>query len=267
MSGDEILVSIFSLVLSGYLWFRWFRRLLCLQIGVPSHHRAVLIVTPFLCGAALFLVLRFWAASDVRLANQYLGMYMLMGAAWVGLFLRIALFCGIDPLVDALDCRNSAALAPSVGLMIGLTACFAGANIGDGPGWWVVVYSAGLSSGGLLVCWLFLETFTRKPPSEKITVDRDPDAGVHFGGLLLACGLIFGRAAAGNWVSPEATLHDFGRLAWPGLVLMMIYWVQDLVLTSTQSGGASRFAGAGLIPASSYLMAAAAWLSWVGPWS
>ena len=40
-----------------------------------------------------------------------------------------------------------AAVPAVVGALVGVTFCYAGGNIGDGPGWWVVVFSAGAGDG------------------------------------------------------------------------------------------------------------------------
>jgi hypothetical protein len=37
---------------------------------------------------------------------------------------------------------------PAAGAILGLTLAFARGNIGNGPGWWVVVFSAGMSTLG-----------------------------------------------------------------------------------------------------------------------
>jgi hypothetical protein len=39
-------------------------------------------------------------------------------------------------------------------------------------------------------------------------------------GFFTGCGLILGRAVAGDWASLDATLRDFGTKAWPALILL-----------------------------------------------
>ena len=226
----------------------------------------MLAIMPFACAAILFLVLRLWADDDVKYATEYLFMYTLMGAAWLGVFLKIATFCGIDPIVDTLEHRNPAVLIPSAALMVALTVAFAGGNMGNGPGWWVVIFSSGIACGSLLLCWLVLECLRDDSPSEKITVDRDITAGVRFAGLLLSCGLIFGRAAAGDWVSADATFIDFICLAWPGFLLTGVFLVQELVLPRPPSDNGAEVVTTGILPAGAYLAAALGWLYYVGPW-
>jgi hypothetical protein len=72
-----------------------------------------------------------------------------------------------------------------VGALLAVTLCYAGGNVGDVPGWWVVILSAALSTGTLLVAWLTL-TGTA-PIVDAVTVDRDPAAGLRLGAFLVLC--------------------------------------------------------------------------------
>ena len=103
-------------------------------------------------------------------------------------------------------------------MLAGSGACYAGGNVGEGPGWWVVVFSAGLALGGMFTCWLFLNAFA--PVMEQITVDRDVATGIRAGGFFVAQGLLFGRAVAGDWQSVGGTILDFILHAWPALLVL-----------------------------------------------
>ena len=52
---------------------------------------------------------------------------------------------------------NKAAVFPAAGGFVGVTLIYAGANTGDGPGWWVVLFAAGLG----LITWLGLVKYCR----------------------------------------------------------------------------------------------------------
>ena len=54
----------------------------------------------------------------------------------------------------------------------------------------------------------------------RILVDRDRGTAFRFGCLLIACGIMLGRAVAGTWVDAGATLADFARLGWPAALLV-----------------------------------------------
>ena len=60
------------------------------------------------------------------------------------------------------------------------------ANIGDGPGWWVVVFAAGLATAALFAAWLVLAQIGHGV--DAVTIDRDLAAGVRLGAFLAACG-------------------------------------------------------------------------------
>jgi uncharacterized membrane protein YjfL (UPF0719 family) len=179
---------------------------------------------------------------------------MVLGAGWVGGITKLLPFTGISPRDDILE-RGNAAAAPAVaGALLAFTLCFAGGNIGDGPGWSVVIFSAGLASVTLALLWLLLDSLTGV--CETITVERDPATGVRLGALLAAAGLVLGRSVAGDWVSGPATLHDFVVHAWPVLGLFGLAIVIERALRPSQNHPIRSVAMVGLVPALLYLAAA-----------
>jgi uncharacterized membrane protein YjfL (UPF0719 family) len=138
----------------------------------------------------------------------------------VGLFLAPLPFLGLCVRDDALERGNDAAALALSGALVGGTCCFAGGNVGNGPGWWVVLYSAGLATTALLVLWGLIHAASGL--AEKVSIERDVAAGLRAAGFLIGCGLILGRAVAGDWVSASATTIDFARLGWPALVLAVV---------------------------------------------
>jgi hypothetical protein len=106
------------------------------------------------------------------------------------------------------------------GFVVGTVLCFAGGNIGDGPGWWVVVFCALIATGALGICWWVANLFA--PISDHITIDRDPAIGLRVGGYFIGTGLILGRAVAGDWHSLPATMSDFAQRSWPALFLLIV---------------------------------------------
>ncbi|HSA00032.1 MAG TPA: hypothetical protein P5055_04765, partial [Candidatus Paceibacterota bacterium] len=86
MSEDEVAILVISSLLGVGLWLRW----LWLLLGVARFAREFrprrpLALAPFLCALALFVVLRVYAAADVRLDPRYLGFYLVMGMTWLAL--------------------------------------------------------------------------------------------------------------------------------------------------------------------------------------
>lgn len=259
MSGDEVLVLIASAVVAALGWGRWYLNLLLVRSMLCGPRlRWALAALPLACAAILLTVLRCWAADDVRHDLRYLLMYEVLGMAWIWLAGAFAPLLGYSVRDDALERRNRAAAWAVGGLLIGLTLCFAGGNVGNGPGWWVVAFAACLATAGLYVVWAILEWDAR--PREAVTMDRDVAAGIRLAGFLTACGLILGRAVAGDWVSAAATLRDFARLSWPLVVLLGVTVLTERLMKTLGRGDDGGLILRGAAPALVYLAGALAWL-------
>src|SRR5687767_4652112 len=190
MSDDEVFVTIASLVLTAIAWGVWYaqpRLVRSLRRGASA--RWLLDLAPLLSAVALFLVLRQAAADDVRYDPVYLTMYLVVGMAWVGMSLRFLPLLGLSVRDDVLERKNAGVSYAAAGAMLAITLCYAGGNIGNGPGWWVVVFSAAVATLALFAVWFLLEAMTGL--SDVITIDRDASAGLRLAGLLIACGMIF----------------------------------------------------------------------------
>jgi len=212
VSGDEVMLLLLSVSVTAYAWSRWYAAAFVRPLVVRNTSRLVYFTGPLVCLSLLYLVLRQWAADDVRDSGTYLTLYMLAGAAWVGLGAQALRFLGVSPRDDVIERQNLAAAVATAGALVGITLCFAGANIGNGPGWWVVVFSATLSTGGFFLLWAVVEWLTGV--SEMVTVERTSGSGLRLGGFLAGAGIVLGRAVAGDWVSAEATVRDFVAVAW-----------------------------------------------------
>ena len=230
MSGDEVLALVLSLMLAGVAWGKSIYETLRIR-SCPSSTPLLLLTplaVPLVSACILYYVLRHYASHDVRDSTVYTTFYMIMGAGWVGAVLWIWQLLGITLRDDLLERGNAAAACAIAGAMVALTFCFAGGNVGDGPGWWVVVFAAVLSTGTLLVLWCVLERVSRL--GEAITVDRDAASGLRAAGYLIGFGAILGRAVAGNWVSAGATIADFAVLGWPALVVLVVAVILEKAL-------------------------------------
>ena len=222
MSGDEVLVLIVSVIIAVLLWGKSIYETLRVR-SCPSSNSGIQLIplgVPLLCAGALYYVLRRYASHDVRDSATYTTFYVIMGAAWVGAAMRVWELLGINTRDDLIERGNTAAAFAIFGALIAITFCFAGGNVGDGPGWWVVVFAALLSTGSLFLLWCALDRLGGL--GEAITVDRDPASGLRAAGYLIGSGVILGRAVAGNWVSAGATIVDFGVLGWPVLVVFSL---------------------------------------------
>ncbi|MFN6461681.1 MAG: hypothetical protein RMZ41_007505 [Nostoc sp. DedVER02] len=248
---EPVLVWI-SVVTSWKIWGKWYLSIFSVtKLASPLPHRFLLLITPIICAGILYGTLRILASHDVRNNVLYLTFYLLMGATWVGIAVEAFLFCGLSVRDDAIERQNAAVSYGISGALIGITLCFAGGNIGDGPGWWVVAYSAMLSTGAWFLLWLVLEYFTQI--SEAIAIDRDRASGLRLAGFLVASGAILGRAVAGNWESFDATTIDFVRYGWPVIILAIAAIKVEKVCQPTAKQPSLPITSHGLIPLFSYI--------------
>ena len=216
MSEDEILVTLAAVAMGPVAWLAQVARWSKLPRGGGAV-RAIAVVLA-ICTAILVGVLRTLAASDVIHAPAYIFMYAVLGLAWIRVAALGFPFAGLSLRDDAVERRNGAAITAAAGALIGVTICYAGGNVGDGPGWWVVVFSAALATAGLFVCWLVLAQLTSV--HDVVTIDRDPAAGIRLAGFLVACGLLWARAVAGSWESAAQTVRD-AAIALPPLAVIL----------------------------------------------
>ena len=262
MSGGEIVLTLLSAVVALVLWIRWYVQPARLQrLGAPRGAWALLRLTPVVCLGVLLLILRTVASHDVRDDPRYLTMYAALGAAWVAVSMMLMPVVGLHVRDDVHERGNPAAAYAAAGALLGLTFAFSGGNIGDGPGWWVVIFSAGLATAGLYLLWGLLEL---AHVSEHVTVERDAAAGVRLAGFLTAAGLILGRAVAGDWVSAGATLADFARVASAALALVAIAFPIERYGRPTTQHPVRAVAQWGVGPAVLYVGIAVAYVARLG---
>jgi uncharacterized membrane protein YjfL (UPF0719 family) len=228
----------------------------------PVAGQWLLDLAPLASFGALLLVLRTASAHDVRDDIRYLLLYFFLGAAWVSVVVRFLPLLGLSARDDVVERANSSAARAIAGAMLAITLCFAGGNIGDGPGWWVVVFSAALATVALLLSWLVLEAVARV--ADVVTIERDDAAGVRLGGWLVACGLIAGVGAAGDWISVRDTVSTFALVAWPLLPLVGIAALLEWQSRPTPEQPAPSVIAYGAVPALLYIGVAALYVyqSW-----
>src|SRR5688572_22236491 len=189
MSGDEAFILLICSVIALIGWGRWYYiTSAAAGFGAARTQRMPLYVIPLACAALLLVVLKLAASHDVRDSFIYLSFYLVMGAAWVVVWTAPLRLLGVSPRDDALERRNPAAAHAVAGAMVALTLCFAGGNIGDGPGWWVVVFCAGMATLTLFLAWAIVQALGGT--SELVSVERDVASGVRLGGFLIAVGLV-----------------------------------------------------------------------------
>jgi len=266
MSGDEVVILVMCGAIAAVRWGHWFVLPATLSpVGRARRYPEAAWLGPLIAGGGLFLVLRVFAAADVRSSPVYLAFYMVMGAGWIGLTSLLFGWFGISCRDDLLERRNPAAGMLLTGALLGVALAFAGANIGNGPGWWVVLFCAALSTAAWLGSWAVLEGLTHA--GESVTVDRDLPAALRLAAYLEASGLLLGRAVAGDWVSVEATLVDFARQGGIGAALLLAGALagERLCQPAAEAGRSSLFLH-GITPAAAYLLGALAYVVALGWW-
>jgi uncharacterized membrane protein YjfL (UPF0719 family) len=263
MSGDEVAVLVVSSVMALYGWVVWYTRPLGVQqLGAAARGRGLLFTAPLVCAGILALVLVTLAASDVRDAPRYIALYMVIGAAWIVGAARSLPLVGISARDDVAERRNPAAAVAIAGALVGITLCFAGGNIGNGPGWWVVLFSAGVATGALLLLGILLEMLTGI--SDSVTIDRDVAAGVRLGAFFVASGLVLGRAVAGDWISSGDTVRDFARTAWPAVLLLGAAVLMERAAHPTINRPVAPAVSHGVLPGVILLLAATLYVASLG---
>lgn len=218
LSEFEVLVVFASAFLILKSWGAWYVAIATVSNFRPAPLQiSVLLTTPLICLALLFVCLLAFAAPAVRRDPSYIGLYLVIGGASLGGIAQLTPFLGISARDDALERANAGACLAVAGALLGSCCAFAGANVGDGPGIEAVLFSSVLSLGLFLGIWFAFERLTHI--SEAITVERDADAGIRLAGFLTGLGLLCGWSVAGDWISAVATINDFARSIWPAISL------------------------------------------------
>lgn len=259
MSEDEILVTVIGLVLGPGAWIFSLLRMWQVSSQQRRPSQLIIVMAAVLFGTGIIIGVLITAASfDVVGAIQYQVMYAVIGMAWLRGSAVMFPLAGVSLRDDVVERGNPAAAAGCAGALIGVAACYAGANIGDGPGWYVVIFCSLLSTGTLFVAWIALTNLS--PVADSVTIDRDTAAGIRLGAFLIACGLILGRATAGDWVSAESALADLARYLPAAIVLVAIaVWVERMARPTAQQPRVAMMPW-GIVPSIVYLAIAAALL-------
>ena len=259
MSADEVVIFVAAVALGPLaLLLRVFQLANIARVRIASYDVRALAAVVVACGILILIALRVAASSDVRDAPLYLALYVALGLAWLRLAEPLFIVAGLSIRDDVVERRNPAALPAVVGGLVGMSCLYAGANIGNGPGWWVVVFCAALATGIWLLVWVLLAVLSGA--DEHVTIERDPASGLRLGGFLAATGLVLGRAVAGDWVSVSATVDDALRAAWPVLPLLVLAVFLERRMRPTVTRPLPDSVMAGVVPAAVYVGAALVYL-------
>lgn len=265
MSEDEGAISIASAVTNLICWAWWYGLLVQTKPS-PVAGRSVatrtLALAPVAVFCLLFLVLAMWSADDVRNDGRYFTMYLSLGMAWCGVASFVPTWMGISFRNDVLSLANHSATWVWCGWIIGAMLSFSGANVGNGPGWWVVVFSGILSTSSLTLVYLLLEKIGNT--HDAVTIDRDVATGLRMAGLFIGCGAVFGVAAAGDWKSADETVRDFVMRAWPAIAIVLAAMYFNATMKPTPESPRPAVGSCGLIPMSVLILIGLFWAVFAG---
>jgi len=198
---------------------RWFYIARVNPLGTPWWLRILALLSIALPMALIGVVLKLWSDQNVRSDDLVFAHFFLAGGVWMIASDWTWEMLGLSLRDDVLERHNPATPVVIAGAYLGTAICFAGANIGNGPGWAAVLLCALLSTVALFALWGVLNACTRM--GFWVTVDGHPAIGIRISALLVAWGVILGRSVAGHWVSTPHTLEWFVKFSWPSIVLLI----------------------------------------------
>lgn len=261
MSDDEWFVAIVSTLISTIYWGRWFYVVGQTNWLIRPHRRfAVLFLCLVACIALNFATLRTSADPIVRDSPAYIFLFMMVSGVALASVTIVGNVIGVNAIDDAIRRSNSAAVVAICGVWIGTSLIVSGANIGRGDTIATTIGPMALGVATLVVLWAVFAVIVGM---SSIIVDRDLPSALRLAGLLIAWGLILGRATAGDWESVERTWHDFAVQGWPCAVLLLVTLPIAWRLRPSVQRRLPSFA-IGVLPAFAYLLVALGWVTWLG---
>jgi uncharacterized membrane protein YjfL (UPF0719 family) len=256
MSGDELIVTLISVGLGPVAWLVWLFRM---PWGPPVRPRRCFAMVSGALGVStllIFIVLRTVASFDVVDDFRYQFMYLVLGLAWLRIAVAGFSLAGLSARDDVVERGNPAAAIALSGALIAMALCYSGGNIGDGPGWWVVVFSAAVSSLTCLAFWVALTLCSSI--ADAVTIDRDAASGLRLAAFLVGLGLVLGRGVSGDWLSATRTVVDFIKVLPAAAAILLVAIAVEYVARPTPERPQGPLVALGVLPALAYLMIAAA---------
>jgi uncharacterized membrane protein YjfL (UPF0719 family) len=263
--GDEAFFFLVATILGVVGLAKWYLPLARrTRLGERGPGRLMLGLTPPLAMGGLLFVLTQWADAKYVVGQlDYILLFFAGGLAWLTLAQWLIRLLGVDVRDDAVERRNSAAAVAASGALIGVTAIYAGCNVGAGPTIWTTILPAIVATAAWFALWLIVELTAHV--SEQIAIERDTAAGVRQAGWAIATGLILGRAMAGDWTAWDDTYNSFVQLGWPVLALVAAVVPLHRSLRPTPAQPTRSTLYAGVTPAAVLIALALLYVLWLGP--
>lgn len=217
----ESFIFLISIIVTSIFLIRWYYKVL--NAWPRENKRAVitlLALTPLILLIMFLYTTTTIAASDVVVDPYYIFYYLVLGFLFIVVVnFLLSLILSISWIDDALNNGNIAATLLLVSSLLGLGLIYSGANIGEGPGWWTVVFASGL---GVIAFFLLMKLLEKTTNAiTRITHDRNIWLSVRISFLVIGISLILAKSSSGNWTSFGHTIIEF-FIFWPALVLLLI---------------------------------------------
>jgi uncharacterized membrane protein YjfL (UPF0719 family) len=222
----------------------------------------------YLCAlAALTLVaitLEFWGAREIRANVSEVFFLTLVAAVLLILAAKLFPWFGLSLRDDAVERKNLSALIALCGAVLALGFICAGANIGEGPSYTNNFFCDVIGIASFFLLWFIVESIGKI--SRSIAEERDLATGMRMCGLLLALGLIIGRALAGDWHSETATVQDFIHEGWMAAALLLLALIVEPFARPNRRQPFPPWPACGLLPAALYISLAGVWVWHLRAW-
>ncbi|HKB05294.1 MAG TPA: hypothetical protein VKD90_23920 [Gemmataceae bacterium] len=262
MDPDEVPVAILAGVVTVAYWgsWLWAAGQTTLLVRPTGRGTALLLCLAGSFGVVLVTLLT-WADPVVRRGPGYIALFLAVAGVAFAAATAAGAVIGVSALDDAVRRPNPAAVWATAGLWLGTGLAVAGANIGRGDTIGTTLGPLFLGVAALLALWAIHAAATNSAMA--ISQGRDVPTAIRVAGLLIAWGLIFARATAGDWESVARTWEDFAVQGWPAVALLVIAIpIEWRLRPSARRPAPSWQAGVG--PGIVYLAVAAAWVAWWG---
>lgn len=257
------LVALWSATFSSFKWVARLRRAAGFR-AVSDPVRLGLALLPIGLLTGLALVLRAGAAREVREDVDYIALFVLLGAAWLGMASEALAWIGISVDDDVIERRNLAAAWALAGALLAVMIGYGFANLGEGQTIWMTIGPALLALVACLVLWAIYQRVSGA--LDAIGIERDISAGLRFAGMAIATSLIVGRAMAGDYVSLEATYRDLWQQGWPALAVVALATVVQRAMPVSLVPPRELLWSTGVVPAVAYVGIGVVDVLWLGPW-
>jgi hypothetical protein len=255
-SSDEWAFFLTAMIVTFVVGARYYRPVFSVRsMGGPGRERFIVGCLPIVAIVPTCAIVGRWADREVVGHLDYMTLFVLGAAGWALVASQIVSVFGISVRDDVLERRNPAAMIAVCGIVMGAAMVYALCNIGSGPTIWTTIVPALLGTA-LLFGALFLAELIGGSISDSITIDRDFASGTRLAGAMFGCGIVLGRAGAGDWISWPRTWTDFALLGWPAIILSVVSGIVQRRLRPTTVNPRPNVLKSGVLPAVLFVVAA-----------